>query len=82
MIEVIAAANTQNLSQTIPDKFADTMLEFTDGMGVYKPSMQIDREEGRELEIQAIFRVPLEYGRQQGVSMPRVEMLAVLLEQV
>ena len=82
MIEVIAAANAQNLSQTIPEKYADTMLEFTDGMGVYKPSMQIDREEGRELEIQAIFRVPLEYGRQQGVSMPRVEMLAVLLEQV
>jgi 2-dehydropantoate 2-reductase len=43
--------------------------------------MQIDREEGRDLEIQAIFRVPLERGREQGVSMPRIEMLAVLLEQ-
>lgn len=82
MIEVITAANSQNLSQTIPEKYADAMLEFTDGMGVYKPSMQIDREEGRELEINAIFRVPLEYGRQQGTSMPRIEMLAVLLEQV
>lgn len=79
MIEVITAANIQNLSQAIPEKYADTMLEFTDGMGEYKPSMQIDREEGRELEIQAIFRVPLEYGRQHGVGMPRVEMLAVLL---
>jgi 2-dehydropantoate 2-reductase len=58
------------------------MLEFTDGMGLYKPSMQIDREEGRELEIQAIFRVPLQYGSQHGVRMTRVEMLAVLLEQV
>ena len=82
MVEVIAAANAQNLSQAIPAKFADDMLEFTDGMGVYKPSMQIDREEGRELEIRAIFRVPLEYGSQHGVSMTRVEMLAVLLEQV
>lgn len=81
MVEVITAANTQGLSRAIPEKYADTMLEFTDGMGVYKPSMQIDREEGRALEIQAIFRVPLEYGRQQGVGMPRVEMLAVLLEQ-
>lgn len=81
MIEVITAANTQNLSQSIPEEYADLMLEFTDGMGVYKPSMQIDREEGRELEIQAIFRAPLEYGDQGGVSMPRVEMLAVLLEQ-
>lgn len=81
MIEVIATANTQHLSSALPEKYADTMLEFTDGMGVYKPSMQIDREEGRELEIQAIFRAPLEAGSRQGVSMPRVEMLATLLEQ-
>ncbi len=82
MIEVITAANKQSLSQDIAEKFADGMLEFSDGMGEYKPSMQIDREEGRELEIQAIFRVPLEYGSQQGVGMPRIEMLAVLLEQL
>lgn len=82
MVEVISAANVQNLSRTIPEKYADTMLEFTDGMGVYKPSMQIDREEGRALEIHAIFRAPLEYGSKGGASMPRVEMLAVLLEQM
>ena len=81
MIEVITAANAQNLSQEIPEEYADEMLEFRDGMGEYKPSMQIDREEGRELEIQAILRVPLESGRQHGVDMPRTEMLAVLLEQ-
>lgn len=82
MVEVITAANTQNLSHVIPEKYADNMLEFSDGMGEYRPSMQIDREEGRTLEIQAIFRVPLECGRRHSVSMPRVEMLAVLLEQV
>lgn len=81
MIEVITAANKQGFSQVIPEHFADGMLEFSDGMGAYKPSMQIDREEGRELEIQAIFRVPLEYGSRQGVAMPRTEMLAALLEQ-
>jgi 2-dehydropantoate 2-reductase len=82
MVEVITAANSQNLDQAIPETYADSMLEFTDGMGVYKPSMQIDREEGRELEIQAIFRVPLRYGREKGVGMPRIEMLTVLLEQL
>jgi len=82
MVEVITAANTQNLSQAISETYADSMLEFTDGMGPYKPSMQIDREEGRELEIRAIFRVPLRYGMERGVGMPRIEMLAVLLEQV
>lgn len=81
MIEVITAANTQSLSKAIPEKYADDMLEFTDGLGEYKPSMQIDREEGRELEMKAIFRVPLECSSQQGVNMPRVEMLAVLLAQ-
>lgn len=81
MIEVISAANCQNLSRDIPESYADKMLVFTDGMGVYKPSMQIDREEGRALEVQAIFRTPLECGRLKGVAMPRTEMLAVLLEQ-
>jgi len=81
MVEVVTAANTQNLLTAIPDEFCDTMLEYTDAMGEYRPSMQIDREEGRPLEIQAIFRVPLERGEKQGVSMARVEMLAVLLEQ-
>lgn len=81
MQEVIAAGNAQGLSKPIPDSYADSMLEFTDNMGVYKPSMQIDREEGRQLEIEAIFRIPLNYGSQLGIAMPRVAMLATLLEQ-
>ena len=81
MLEVIRAANAQGLSSPIPEGFADSMLEFTDNMGVYKPSMQIDREEGRQLEIAAIFRIPLDFGAVRGIAMPRVEMLATLLEQ-
>jgi 2-dehydropantoate 2-reductase len=81
MLEVISAANACQIGWVIPEKYADAMLDFTDGMGVYRPSMQIDREEGREMEIQAIFRVPLEHGLQHGVAMPRTEMLAALLEQ-
>jgi 2-dehydropantoate 2-reductase len=81
MLEVIQAANTQNLTADIQQDFADSMLVFTDKMGVYKPSMQIDREECRQLEIDAIFRIPLEHGRKQGIEMPRIEMLATLLEQ-
>lgn len=81
MEEVIAAANAQELTRSIPAGYADSMLEFSDGMGTYRPSMQIDREEGRQLEIAAIFRTPLAYGWRRGISMPRVEMLATLLEQ-
>ena len=81
MLEVITAANAQGLERPISAGYADSMLEFTDNMGEYRPSMQIDREEGRQLELAAIFGAPLEYGRQQGIEMPRVEMLATLLEQ-
>jgi 2-dehydropantoate 2-reductase len=82
MLETITAANGQGLHSPIPVSFADSMIEFTDNMGEYKPSMQIDREEGRQLEIDAIFRKPLLSGEETGVAMPRVEMLATLLEQV
>lgn len=81
MLEVIEAANTQGLATPIAGTFADTMLDVTANMGEYRPSMQVDREEGRQLEIAAILRTPLMYGQQQGVSMPRVEMLATVLEQ-
>ena len=81
MLEVIAAANAQVLTQPISESYAVKMLEYTDTMGAYKPSMQIDREEGRQLEIAAILGAPLEFGRKKGIVMPRVEMLATLLEQ-
>ena len=81
MLEVISAANAQGLSSPIPETYADQMLVFTDAMGEYKPSMQVDREEGRPLETAAIFRRPLELGREKKVDLPRVEMLATLLEQ-
>jgi len=81
MLEVIAAANAQNLSKPIDEGYADRMVEFTDNMGEYRPSMQIDREMGRQLELTAIFKIPLEYGQRKGIPMPRVEMLLTLLEQ-
>ena len=44
------------------------MLTFTDHMGAYRPSMQIDREEGRQLEIECILSAPLAAGRSQGIE--------------
>jgi 2-dehydropantoate 2-reductase len=81
MLEVICSANAQGLFKPIPEEYANSMLEFSDKMGFYKPSMQIDREEGRQFEIVAIFRNPLEAGAHKRIEMPRVEMLATLLEQ-
>jgi 2-dehydropantoate 2-reductase len=81
MLEVIAAANAQDLTSPIAESYAEKMLEFTDTMGAYKPSMQLDREAGRQLEMAAIFAAPLAFGRKKGIAMPRVEMLATLLAQ-
>ncbi len=81
MLEVIMAANAQGLSEPIDATFADRMISYTEAMGPYRPSMQIDREEGRPLELEAIFFRPLQHGRSRGVAMPRIEALAVYLEQ-
>lgn len=80
MREVIAGANAQGLSAPIDEKdFIRQMFELTEGMGDYRPSMMIDREEGRPLELKAIYELPLSRAVERGVEMVRVGMLAALL---
>jgi len=81
MLEVIRAANAQGLTESIPFEYAAEMMRLGGNAGAYKPSMMVDREEGRQLEVSSIMRVPLEYGCRAGVAMPRTAMLATLLEQ-
>ena len=81
MHEVIAGANAQGLSAPIDrDACVAEMLEQTVGLGVYRPSMMIDRQEGRRLELGSIYAVPLERARARGVELVRVGMLRALLE--
>ena len=80
MLEVIAAANAQELTEEIDTSLAGRMIDFSGGLGPYRPSMQIDREEGRELELDAIFARPLAAGTAKGVAMSRTAMLHVMLE--
>jgi 2-dehydropantoate 2-reductase len=81
MAEVIAGANAQGLSESIlseafiEDNIDRTIRHTSD----YRPSMMIDRAEGRQLELDAIYRIPLEHAARQGVHMVRVEMLHALL---
>lgn len=79
MREVIDAANAQGLEKDISVSFAGKLVNFSMGMGDYKPSMLIDRIEGRPLELEAIFGKPLAAGKNKGVDMPRVETLFALL---
>lgn len=80
MLEVVAAANAQGLSAPIEEGFVDQMLEMTLQMDHYRPSMQIDREEGRQLELEAIYAIPLQRARQQRVATPHIDLLYALLE--
>lgn len=82
MGEVIAGGNAQGLMKDIPDSLADKMVVFSENLGAYKPSMMIDRIEGRSLELDAIFGVPLIAAANHGVAMPRVEELHALLQLV
>jgi len=81
MHEVIAAANRQGLSSPIEaDGFISRMIAATEKMPHYRPSMMIDRLEGRPLELEAIYGIPLRRAAEQGGKMERVGMLHALLE--
>ena len=81
MQEVIDAANRQGLSQPIEaPAFIERMLQVTAGMGAYRPSMMIDRQQAAPLELDAIYRIPLERAAEAGTPMTRVAMLHALLE--
>ena len=48
-------------------------------MGPYRTSMQIDRQERRPMEIEAIFGQPLQVAQRAGVPTPHLQMLCRLL---
>ncbi len=53
----------------------DRMLEFTDRMTPYEPSMKLDWDFKRPMEIAYMYRNPLEAARRAGVGLPRIAML-------
>jgi 2-dehydropantoate 2-reductase len=77
MQEALAAAASLGLHYPpdwVPDKIA-----LTRRVGAYKTSMQIDREQGRPMEIEAIVGRPVKIAQQHGVPVPRMEMLYRML---
>ena len=76
MREVIAAANTQGLSVPLEaEKLIPRLLQLSDAMTGYQPSMMIDRLENRPLELEAIYAIPLQRAATWGSPMPQVDML-------
>lgn len=74
MDEVITAARA--CGHGVERTFRDQMLEVTERMRPYAPSMKLDHDAGRALELDAIYDTPLELARQAAVDMGRTDMLA------
>lgn len=73
MQEVALAAKAREL--VIPTDLFHERIERTEKMNFYHPSMKIDYENRRPLEVEAIFGKPLRLATQAGVSLPRIDTL-------
>jgi 2-dehydropantoate 2-reductase len=73
MEEVRLASNA--LGFPIEPEYTEKLMGFTDQLGHYKSSSVLDWKAGRRLEVDAIFRKPLEAGTAAGVAMPELKKL-------
>jgi 2-dehydropantoate 2-reductase len=71
--EVAEAARL--LGAAIPEDLPRRHIEKTRLMGAYQTSMQIDRREGRLMEVEAILGEPLRQGTGAGAKMPRLSVI-------
>ncbi|MBD2387181.1 putative 2-dehydropantoate 2-reductase [Cylindrospermum sp. FACHB-282] len=66
------ADGAKSTGRIIPDSFIQTMLDYTVKMKPYRTSMKIDYDEGRALEVEAIFGNPLRKAQAAGANLPQI----------
>ena len=74
MMEVVGAAQHLGV-KNVDEAFVDKMIETTDAMTPYSPSMRLDYDFHRPMEIYYLYSRPLEMAREAGYRMPKLEML-------
>ena len=74
MMEVVSAAQHLGV-KNLDESFVDKMIETTDAMTPYSPSMRLDYDFHRPMEIYYLYTRPLEIAREAGCPMPKLEML-------
>ncbi len=84
MKEVVAAGNADMAAhgedvRIDGDQLCHLYLTLTAGMGAYRPSTVIDFNEGRPLEIEAIFQQPVDRASELGVPCPMMLMVSSLV---
>jgi 2-dehydropantoate 2-reductase len=62
-------------SRPIDSSFITKMLNDTERMAPYAPSMKLDYDRGNPMEIESIYGIPLHAARSKGISMPETERL-------
>jgi len=78
MLEVIRGANQCGVS--LEEKYAREMVEMTAGMKPYAPSMKLDYDSRRPMEIEAIYSRPVAGAAKAGFEMKKVAMLEKQLQ--
>lgn len=74
MMEVVGAARHLGVNN-VDERFADKMISNTDAMKPYSPSMKLDFDFHRPMEIDYLYTRPLAIARAAGFPMPKLEML-------
>lgn len=76
MLEVIRGGNEAGEGRyNIPESYADDILEMTRHMTPYAPSMKLDYDFHRPLEIEYIYTRPIEEAAKYGYSLTRISVL-------
>ena len=79
MMEVVGAARTLGVT-ALDEEFAEKMIAMTDAMTPYSPSMKLDYDFHRPMEIHYLYSRPIQMAAEAGFVMPRLQMLEAELK--
>ena len=74
MMEVVGASRALGISG-VDEAFVEKMIQMTDEMTPYSPSMKLDFDFHRPMEIHYLYTRPIEIARAAGFRMSKLEML-------
>lgn len=74
MMEIVRATRQLGV-EGVDEAFVEKMISMTDEMTPYSPSMKLDYDYHRQMEIEYLYSRPLKIAREAGMPMPKLEML-------
>ena len=81
MMEIVRTSRHLGVTG-VDEDFVETMISMTDDMVPYSPSMKLDFDNHRPMEIEYIYSRPLLIARNAGMPMPKLEMLEAELKYI